>query len=276
MYSPFIKINEIIDYIETHLTEDMPYEWFAESLCLSLYEFRRVFSFTVGVPIGEYIRRRRLSEAAIDLQVNGASVSEVASKYGYPVPSSFARSFKEEHGVSPTQARNAGVPLRLFSRVRLSVFLSGANPLEYTLVKDGAFCVCGKRGISDFKDTDCCEDVWKAFEKSGVHGRLADAYAGKQYAVYASGNGVVECTIGARTKGIEGLDCTQIPASLWAVFKVRDTDEVQNKYAEIFGEWLSSVSLRRRRELPTVEVFSADGASGEWEIRIPVEKGGKK
>ena len=273
MYSQMEKMNGVIDYIETHLTEDMPYERFAGQLCLSLYEFRRVFSFIIGVPIGEYVRRRRLSEAAIDLQVKGLSVSEVATKYGYPIASSFARSFREEHGVTPTQARQTGVTLRTFARASLSVCVSGVTTLEYSLEQDEAFCVCGKGGVSDFTDTDCCEDVWKAFEKSGAHERLSaqGVYGGKQYAVYENGREGVKCTIGARGV-LDGFDCTQVPSSLWAVFQVKDGEDAEKKYAEINGQWLSSVSLRRRADVPTVEVFALDGTS--WEIRIPVTKEG--
>ena len=68
------KFHEIIEYIEQHLLSDIDAAALARMANLSVYEFRRVFSFLAGVPVGEYIRKRRLSQAAEELQAEGVSM----------------------------------------------------------------------------------------------------------------------------------------------------------------------------------------------------------
>ncbi|MBE6695365.1 MAG: helix-turn-helix transcriptional regulator [Ruminococcaceae bacterium] len=92
MYSGIQKIEEIIDYIENHLTSEIDCEELALRMTLSVYEFRRIFSFIVGVPISEYIRKRKLSLAACDIITNPrASIHEISKKYGYSTLASFSK-----------------------------------------------------------------------------------------------------------------------------------------------------------------------------------------
>ena len=103
MYNGIQKIEEIIEYIEANITSEIDYEEMASKMTLSVYEFRRIFAFVVGVPISEYIRKRKLSLSACDLMTNPkASIQEISEKYGYSTLSSFSKAFNEYHGFSPT------------------------------------------------------------------------------------------------------------------------------------------------------------------------------
>ena len=95
------RFNEIIDYIEQHLTEEINTASLARLANMSVYEFRRIFAFIAGIPLGEYIRKRRLSAAAEELLSTDETISSVAARYGYDSPASFSRSFKAFHGLSP-------------------------------------------------------------------------------------------------------------------------------------------------------------------------------
>ena len=75
------QINRILDHIENNLTEDISYTQMAEMLAVSVYEFRRLFAFIIGVPISDYIRLRRLSSSLFDLQENTTSITDIAAKY---------------------------------------------------------------------------------------------------------------------------------------------------------------------------------------------------
>ena len=77
--------NQAIGYIEEHLTQDVDYEEAARIACCSQYHFQRMFGYMAGLPLSEYIRRRRMSRAAADLQ-SGEKILDVALKYGYASP----------------------------------------------------------------------------------------------------------------------------------------------------------------------------------------------
>ena len=77
------KINQVVEYIEANLTEQIDCATLAKIATLSEYEFRRIFSFVIGTPIAEYIRKRRLSVAAEELKAGGIGIADVGAKYGY-------------------------------------------------------------------------------------------------------------------------------------------------------------------------------------------------
>lgn len=103
-----IGLQKAIDYIEDNLTETIDYEMVAAQSFSSSYHFQRVFRILCGFTIGEYIRNRRLSLAGTELATSDAKVIDVALKYGYGSPDSFAKAFQKFHGILPSQARNNG------------------------------------------------------------------------------------------------------------------------------------------------------------------------
>lgn len=98
-------IQRAINYIEEHITEEMDYEAIARESFSSSFHFQRVFSILCGYTLGEYIRSRRLSLAGAELAGGEAKVIDIALKYGYDSPDSFAKAFQKFHGVTPSQAR---------------------------------------------------------------------------------------------------------------------------------------------------------------------------
>lgn len=110
-------IQNAVDYIEAHLTENIDYDIVAAQSFSSAYHFQRVFSILCGFTIGEYIRNRRLSLAGAELAAGNAKVIDIALKYGYENPDSFAKAFQRFHGVLPSQARNSSCNLKSFSRL---------------------------------------------------------------------------------------------------------------------------------------------------------------
>ena len=111
------RMNNAVDYIELNLTDEISYEKLAQIACCSTYHFQRMFSFITGVPLSEYIRRRRLTLAAFELQTSNIKVIDVAIKYGYESPEAFSRAFKNLHGVMPISARDIGVSLKAFPKM---------------------------------------------------------------------------------------------------------------------------------------------------------------
>ena len=134
-----------LDYIEANLTDEIDYEKVAAVAYSSSYHFQRVFGILCGYTLGEYIRNRRLSLAGAELQADGAKVIDVALKYGYDNPDSFARAFKAFHGVLPSQARDKSAKLRFFSRLVLKFSLEGGKIMNYRIEKIPQITVTGRK-----------------------------------------------------------------------------------------------------------------------------------
>lgn len=128
-----VGLQKAIDYIEDNLTETIDYEMVAAQSYSSSYHFQRVFSILCGFTIGEYIRNRRLSLAGAELATSDAKVIDVALKYGYESPDSFAKAFQKFHGILPSQAKNNGSMLKSYSRLVLKFSLEGGTIMNYRM-----------------------------------------------------------------------------------------------------------------------------------------------
>ncbi|WP_349670771.1 helix-turn-helix transcriptional regulator [Lacrimispora sp.] len=100
------SMNEALSYMEDHLTEDMDYGEVAKIAHCSEYHFKRMFSLLAGISLSEYVRRRRLTLAALDLKDKNTRIIDVAVKYGYNAADSFSRAFQTMHGILPSEARD--------------------------------------------------------------------------------------------------------------------------------------------------------------------------
>ncbi len=128
-------MQKAIDYIEGHLTDPIDYKNIAAQSASSSYHFQRVFYIVCGFTVGEYIRNRRLSLAGTELADGSVKVIDVALKYGYESPDSFAKAFRKFHGVLPSQVRNNGSSLKSFSRLVLTFSLEGGAVMNYRVEK---------------------------------------------------------------------------------------------------------------------------------------------
>lgn len=136
-------IQNAINYIEDHLTQELDYEAIARESFSSPFHFQRVFSILCGYTLGEYIRNRRLTLAGAELASTRGKVIDVAYKYGYESPESFAKAFQKFHGVTPSQARGGGVTLRSFSRLSIKVTLEGGSMMNYRIEEKPAMLLTG-------------------------------------------------------------------------------------------------------------------------------------
>lgn len=128
-----VGIQNAINYIENHLTENLDYEQIAKEGFSSPFHFQRMFSILCGYTLGEYIRNRRLTLAGTELANSHEKVIDVAYKYGYDNPESFTKAFQKFHGVTPSQAHGSGVMLKSFSRLIIKVELKGGSIMNYRI-----------------------------------------------------------------------------------------------------------------------------------------------
>jgi len=282
------RMTEVIDYIEAHITEDIDYTDVAKIVCCGVYQFGRIFSYVIGVSLAEYIRNRRLSLAALELQTGNARVLDTALKYGYNSPESFARAFREMHGMSPKEAK--GTTLKMYPRITFQIHIKGAVEMDYRIEEKGTIKCVGKT-YHIMKGEDVCANAWNQYldikdEKTGRTPNEVIAYdfnldraplwqVGVSR-VLEDGNTVL--SIGAEVGDGEypGFDMFEIPAATWALFpgKGKVIEGVSAMFTKIYTEWLPSSGYEQSMQY-TVEIYPpGDAGSNDYafEIWIPVKK----
>jgi len=124
------QLNKAIDYIESNLGDEIDLDKVAGIMCQSKDSFQRTFSLLMNMSVNEYIRKRRMTLAAIELRNSIAKIVDLALKFGYESPEAFTRSFKELFGVPPSKARQQNTPLTLFPRITCLLTLKGEIEME--------------------------------------------------------------------------------------------------------------------------------------------------
>ena len=143
-------IRTAIGYMEGHLTDDVGLEDVARAVHLSPFFLQRGFSLLTGCGVGEYLRDRRLYEAALDLQKSREKVIDVALKYGYETPESFAKAFARFHGATPTQIRE-GAAIRSFLPLTIQLSIQGGSQMDYKITPMFPFKVIGFQKEFDYE-----------------------------------------------------------------------------------------------------------------------------
>ena len=97
--------QSIIQYIESHIDEDLSLDLLAEKLHVSKFHISHIFTDTNGLPLHKYITKKRL-DMCRDAILSGQDISIVASAYGFSDYSVFYRAFTKEYGKSPKKYRD--------------------------------------------------------------------------------------------------------------------------------------------------------------------------
>ena len=133
--------QESIDFMEEHLTDELDIEEIAGKAALSPFYYQRIFGALCNLTVGEYIRARRMTLAAQELARSDVKVIDVAVRYGYDSPDSFAKAFQRFHGVTPSQAKEPGASLRSLAPLHIKITLEGGNMLDYRIVEKAPFTI---------------------------------------------------------------------------------------------------------------------------------------
>lgn len=166
-------IQQAIDYVEAHLTEELDLETVAEQAYSSPFHFQRIFSVLCGFSLGDYIRMRRLSLAGEELARGRAKIIDLALKYGYDSPESFSRAFARFHGVTPSEARRGG-KIRIFTPLSVKLTLTGGKRMDYRIEKRGAFrVVCKREPVGKPQSGAATPDITALWQTLGQNGTLS-------------------------------------------------------------------------------------------------------
>ncbi|WP_025028909.1 AraC family transcriptional regulator [Caldalkalibacillus mannanilyticus] len=275
------RFNRVLDYIEDHLTGDIQMKEIAKLAYCSEYHFPRMFSSMTGVTLMEYIRRRRLSVAAFELQNSSNRIIDIALKYGYDSPDAFSRAFKNLHGVNPTAARGKGVQLKAFPRISFQISIKGEEEMEYRIEEIDFELVLV--GVSHPVVTqDAFKTIPALWEKAGANGylqRLIDmswenpkckmegllGVCGKQAAIMDE---EFNYFMGVRYDhpALDDMDTLVIPTNTWVVFP-----NVMEAWKRLYTEWVPT-SGYELADLPCIENYLAPDRNPNSELWVPIVK----
>ncbi|QPA31468.1 AraC family transcriptional regulator [Thermaerobacillus caldiproteolyticus] len=284
------NMNRAIQYIEENLTHDIDFKEVARIACCSEYHFKRMFSFLAGITLSEYIRRRRLTLAAFELKDSNVKVIDIAMKYGYSSPDSFARAFQNLHGITPSEARNHGHSLKAYPRMTFQLSIKGGNEMNYRIVEKEAFRIVGikKRVPIIFKGVNPeIASMWKSLDDEKINKLKKLSNVEPLGLIQASTNfsegrmeekGELDHYIGVATTKECPAEFTQleVPASTWAVFEAIGPfpDTLQDVWGRIYSEWFPTSNYEQIEGPEILSIGSKDLTSPtvKCEIWIPVLK----
>ncbi|WP_205739372.1 AraC family transcriptional regulator [Halocella sp. SP3-1] len=291
------RMNSAINYIEENLTEEIDNTKVAEIACCSVYNFQRIFSFMTDIPLSEYIRRRRFTLAALELQNSAIKIIDLALKYGYQSPEAFSRAFQNMHGVTPTIARNQGVYLKAYPCISFQISIRGDVEMNYRIEKKGTLSVFGVEEVfTNFENDEnlkAIPEFWQNEIKKGTLDRITKA-SGIKWNSSCKGIGPINAVMCYRDTGgntfpymicaftpvsgvPKGFTYAEIPALTWVIFKTEEHTEdktsgvIQALWKRIYTEWFPT-SDYEPLDGPEFEMYGVSENGKKYcEIWIPVK-----
>ena len=251
------RMNRAMDYIESSLGDRVLPGEIARIMACPFSVFQRSFMQITGIPVSEYVRRRRLSCAAYDLQNTGEKVIDIALKYGYGSPDAFAAAFRRLHGVSPAAARTPGAKLSFYCHLTFALAMKGVDKMDYTLMEREGFKVIGKRRTTPYGG-----GTW-AIVKSDSSGEALKELSGHFYDLglcfgfLEDGSNDYMCGIQWDGEDVTGFDSYVYPPAPWLKFEAAGTISGQvlfQAWQRINQEFLPQ-SRFKKSGLPTIEKF---------------------
>lgn len=277
------RLNKAINYIEENITKEIEYEQVAKIACCSTYHFQRMFAYMADVPLSEYIRRRRMSLAAVELQNDDKKIIDVALKYGYSSPTAFNRAFKSIHGVAPSVIKREITTLKAFPPISFKISIKGAEEMNYRIEKKEAFRIVGvSQPLHNEleKNFEIVPQMWQKVALDGTLQKLIPMMDSQLQGVL----GISICNNSeewkyfisvSSTKSIDNtLEEYTVPAFTWAIFSGEGQcpQAIQELEKRIVTEWLPTSGYEYDNG-PDIELYlNPDPQNAKFEVWIPVVK----
>ncbi len=283
------SFQKAVDYVEEHICEPVDYKRIAQEMNVSSFYFQKIFSILCGFTVGEYIRSRRLALAGSELLSTDEKIIDIALKYGYDSPEGFTRAFARFHGITPSDVRKNGAPVRSFARLSVSISVKGGSSMDYKIMKKEAFKIIAKeqrfKKVEDIQGRSDIPAFWTECHGAGTVKYLSEnckkdgILGGSVVGMCMEDSTVVKdfpYLIGAEYAGGDvpnGYKVVDVPAAEWAVFGIDGLGEekIQQTWHKIFAEFFPSSTYKPAGNFD-LEVYPTDTYKGE--IWISVEKKG--
>ncbi|WP_348665257.1 AraC family transcriptional regulator [Dubosiella newyorkensis] len=275
------RLNQSMNYIEEHLTDEIDYDQLARIACCSTYHYQRMFTYMAGITLAEYIRRRKMSLAAVDLQGGEAKIIDVAQKYGYRSPTAFNRAFQSFHGIAPSSVKDEGISVKSFSPIVFRMSIKGATEMDYRIETKESFRIIGVSAPLEKEIENnfmVVPKMWEDAAKYQTIQKLATMMDSSPKGLL----GVSVCNDVEQWKYFIAVSSTKasdefeeyiVPASTWAIFSGTGTNQsIQELEQRIITEWLPT-SGYEYANAPDIEVYlNPDPQNAKYEVWIPVSK----
>ncbi len=284
------QLNRLVELIEERLTDEIDVLELSAGLGTTEYHLRRMFSSLAGMPISEYIRRRRMTLAAADV-LGGGDLLSIAVRYGYGSSEAFARAFRSVHGVSPADVRRSGGPLRTQPQLRFRLTVEGNSTMDTRLAHRPAFRLVGHATRVPLQHEGINPHIQAhiASLPATEHARLkalgdTDPAGLLQVSAdvdldYTEGSELTYLHGVAVTQGTaipDDLDTIEVPAGTWAVFRAEGDypAALQTVWAATATDWFPSNPWRLRPGPSIVAVLERndDFSTATCELWLPVER----
>jgi len=283
-------LNALVDLVEAAGTdEEIDVAAFAREHGSTEYHLRRMFSALAGMPLSEYVRRRRMTHAGTELAAGASSLLDVAVRHGYGSVESFGRAFRAVHGIGPADARREGGPLRTQPTLRFRLSVEGSIPMDVTITHQPALVLVGHaaevplihEGVNPHIQAHIAaippeeHARLKALadaEPSGILAVTADIEAdAPEGALLTYLHGVA---LQSTTPIPDDLDALRLEGGSWAVFAARGPfpETLQNLWAATATEWFPSNPWRLRPGPSIVRYLEFTGDFASCELWLPVER----
>ena len=284
------SLNRTVEVVETHLTDDIDIASLARDAGTTEYHLRRMFSSLAGMPLSEYVRRRRMTAAAADV-VSGDELLTVAVRYGYGSTEAFARAFRAVHGVGPGDVRRDGGPLRSQPQLRFRLTVEGNSPMDTRIADRPAFRLVGHAAR-----VPLIHDGANPHIQAHIAGLPTEAHARLKALSDTEPSGILQVSddvapdytedseltylhgvaMSADSAVPDDLDTIEVPAGSWAVFRAEGDypAALQATWAATATDWFPSNPWRLRPGPSMVAVLdrSPDFATATCELWLPVER----
>ena len=279
------RLNQAVGYIEDNLEDSIDIAQAARIACCSAFHFQRMFGYIAGVSLSEYIRRRRMTAAALELQRGDVRIIDLALRYGYDSPTAFSRAFAVVHGMSPSAARQMGTELVAYPRLHFLITIKGDEQMEYRIERKKAFRIVGVKAHFCMGAEESFEKVpqfWAQTQQSGMFGKLCEMEGKEPCGVL----GVSSCmngqdfdyyiAVATDAPVPEGMVEHTVPEADWAVFPCTGPmpSAIQQLQKRIISEWLP-VSGYEYADAPDIEVYTPGDITApdyKSEVWLPVRK----
>lgn len=289
----FERIQRSVDFIESHLKEKFSLKDVAAEASFSLYHFQRIFRSLSGHSLKEYIRKRRLSDAAHSLNLSRRAITDMAFDYQYANVESFSRAFRKFYGMNPMEYRRSSSRhpsgLKLFEKIdihrKINNLLKGFGNVEPEIITKPVFLVIGIRNKMNFDDRNFMNDFLDLRDDYLFHKRWnAIPCKTDPDSVLAIGsdldiaNASYVQTFGAAVSSLDHIPDhytgMTVPASKYARFRVFGLRPViQKAWNEIFDKWIDASPYNQNLTGATIESFDRNWRQlgPDWaEIYIPI------
>jgi AraC family transcriptional regulator len=283
-------LNKLVDLVEERLTDEIDVDGLATSLGTTEYHLRRMFSSLAGLPVSEYVRRRRMTVAAAEVIGGEDDLLDIAVRYGYGSTEAFGRAFRSVHGAGPGDVRRDGGPLRTQPLIRFRLTVEGSTTMDTRIVERPAF-----RLVGHATRVPLIHEGVNPHIQAHVAAIPVEAHVRLKQLGNTDPAGLLQVSDGVDPDAVEGseltylhgvavtgdapvpsgLDAIEAAAGTWAVFRTSGPHPaaLQETWAATATEWFPSNPWRLRPGPSVVAVLERadDFSTATCELWLPIE-----